>query len=119
MLASLGDLFGAKTAPRRGGSKMGCRKAKERRRLEGYCLLYTDYFADVPLHDEKVFRRRHRMGRKLFLRIVNSLREYNNYFVCNKDYTGIVGFSSLQKCTTAMRILAYGRLCTHGRVHHP
>src|SRR4051812_38866384 len=84
MLASLGDLFGAKTAPRRGGSKMGCRKAKEKRRSEGYCLLYSDYFADVPLHGEKVFRRRYRMGRKLFLRIVNSLREYDNYFVCER-----------------------------------
>ena len=42
MLAALADLFGANTAPQRGGSKMGCRKAKGRRRSEGYCLLYSD-----------------------------------------------------------------------------
>src|ERR1041385_1649100 len=87
---------------------MGRRKAKERRRSEGYFLLYSDYFADVPLHGEKTFRRRYRMGRKIFLRIVNSLREHDNYFVCKKDYTSTVGFSTLQKCTTAMRMLAYG-----------
>ena len=95
MLTALSGLFGANTAPQRGGSKMGCRKAKERRHSKGYCLLYSDYFVDGPLHGEKVFRRRYRMGRKLFLRIVNSLREYDNYFVCKKDCTGIVGFSSL------------------------
>ena len=108
MLAGLADLFGANKVPQRGGSKMGRRKGKERGRSEGYCLLYSDYFADVPLHGDKVFRRRYRMNRKLFLRIVNSLREYDNYFICKKDCTGTVGFSSLQKCTTAMRMLAYG-----------
>src|SRR3954469_9681779 len=87
---------------------MGRWKGKERGRSKGYCLLYSDYFADVPLHGEKVFRRWYRMGRKLFLRIVNSLRDYDNYFVCKKDCTGTVGLSSLQKCTTAMRMLAYG-----------
>ena len=94
MLAALVDLF-ADAKPRRGGSKMGRRKRKERHRSEGYCLLYADYFADAPLHDEKVFRRRYRMSRKLFLRIVNSIREFDSYFVCKKDSTGTVEFSSL------------------------
>ena len=53
-------------------------KAKNRHRLEGYCMLYSDYFADAPLHGNKTFRRRHRMSRKLFLRIVNSIREFDN-----------------------------------------
>ena len=48
------------------------------------------------------------MSQKLFLRIVNYIREFDNYFICKKDCTGTVGFSSLQKCTTAMRMLAYG-----------
>jgi hypothetical protein len=76
--------------------------------MEGYCMLYSDYFADAPLHGEKVFRRRYRMGQKLFLGIVNAIQEFDSYFICKKDYTGTVGFSSLQKCTTAMRMLAYG-----------
>ena len=71
-------------------------------------MLYADYFADSPLHGKKVFRRRYRMNRKLFLRIVNSVREFDSYFVCKKDCTGTVGFSSLQKCSQAMRMLAYG-----------
>ncbi|KAE8809861.1 hypothetical protein D1007_13450 [Hordeum vulgare] len=48
------------------------------------------------------------MSRKLFLKIVNAIREFDIYFICKKDCTGTVGFSSLQKCTTAMRMLAYG-----------
>ena len=76
--------------------------------MEGYCILYADYFADAPLHGEKVFRCRYRMGRKLFLMIVNAIREFDIYFICKKDCTGTVGFSSLQKCTQAMRMLAYG-----------
>ena len=48
------------------------------------------------------------MSRKLFLRIVNSIREFDNYLKCKIDCTGALGFTSIQKCTTAMRMLAYG-----------
>ena len=47
------------------------------------------------------------MSRKLFLRIVNSIRVFDNYFKCKKDCTGTLGFTSIQKCMTAMRMLAY------------
>jgi hypothetical protein len=107
VLAALAGLFASNAKPRRGGSAPGRQKAKQRHRLEGYCLLYADYFADAPLHGEKVFRRRYRMSRKLFLRIVNSIREFDSYFKCKKDCTSTLGFTSLQKCTTAMRMLAY------------
>jgi hypothetical protein len=76
--------------------------------MEGYCILYIDYFADDPLHDEVVFWRHFRMSRKLFLDIVYVVRRFDNYFICKKDCTGMVGFFSLQKCTPALRILAYG-----------
>jgi hypothetical protein len=85
--------------PHRGGSAPGRRKSKPRQRLEGYYILYTDYFADDPLHGEVVFRRRFRMSRKLFLDIVYAVWRFDNYFICKKDCTGMVGFSSLQKCT--------------------
>ena len=71
-------------------------------------MLYSDYFADAPLHGDKTFRRHYRMSRKLFLRIVNSIREFDSYFKCKKDCTGKFGFTSIQKCTTPMRMLAYG-----------
>jgi hypothetical protein len=93
---------------RRGGSAPRCRKSKPMHILEGYCILYTDYFADDPLHGEVVFRRRFRMSRKLFLDIVYAVRRFDNYFICKKDCTGMVIFSSLQKCTAALRMLAYG-----------
>jgi hypothetical protein len=95
--------------PQQGGSVPGHCKSKPRQRLEGYCILYADYF-DVPLHDEVVFRRRFRMSRKLFLNIVYVVRSFDNNFICKKDYTGMVGFSSLQKCSSALRMLAYGAL---------
>ena len=98
----------ANEKPRRGGPGPRRLKAKNRHRLEGYCMLYSDYFADAPLHGDKTFRRRYRMSRKLFLRIVNSIREFDSYFKCKKDCTGKLGFTSIQKCTTAMRMLAYG-----------
>jgi hypothetical protein len=86
-------------------------------------LLYADYFADAPLHGEKVFRRRYRMSRKLFLGIVNSIREFDSYFNCKKDCIGTLGFTLLQKCTTAMRMLAYGApgdiLEDYGRMEEP
>ncbi|SPT16154.1 unnamed protein product [Triticum aestivum] len=69
VLAALVGLLVSNEKPRRGGSVPGRLKAKNRHRLEGYCMLYSDYFADASLHGNKVFRCRYRMSRKLFLRI--------------------------------------------------
>ena len=71
-------------------------------------MLYSDYFADAPLHGDKVFRRRYWMSRKLCLRIVNYIREFDSYFKCKKDCTSKIRFTSIQKCTITMRMLAYG-----------
>ena len=95
ILAALAGLFANNAKPRRGGSTPGRHKGKQRHLMEGYCMLYADYFADAPLHGEKVFRRRYRMGRKLFLGIVNVIREFDSYFICKKDCTSTVGFSSV------------------------
>ncbi|KAI4975990.1 hypothetical protein ZWY2020_049597 [Hordeum vulgare] len=110
VLAALAFLIASNAKPRRGGSAPSRLKAKQMHRLEGYHLLYTDYFADAPLHGDKVFRCRYRMSQKLFLGIVNSIREFDNYFKCKKDCTSTLGFTSLQKCKTTMRMLAYGAL---------
>lgn len=108
ILACLSGLYAEVATGRRGGSAPGRKKCKPRQRMEGYCILYADYFADNPLHGEAVFRRRFRMSRKLFLKIVYALRDYDSYFRCKLDCTGMAGFSALQKCTVAMRMLAYG-----------
>ncbi|KAK1665704.1 hypothetical protein QYE76_053863 [Lolium multiflorum] len=77
ILGCLASMYAGLATGRRGGSARGRRKCKSRQRMEGYCMLYADYFADNPLHD----------ARRIAL---------------------VVGFSSLQKCTVAMRMLAYG-----------
>ena len=48
------------------------------------------------------------MKRELFNEIWLALREYDPYFKCKKDCTGMIRFSAIQKCTVAMRLLAYG-----------
>jgi hypothetical protein len=48
------------------------------------------------------------MRRELFLRVVDGITEFDSYFVQWSDAIGRVGFSPLQKCLTAMRMLAYG-----------
>jgi hypothetical protein len=109
MLSCLIALYAHNDAkPRHGGSTLGHRKSKPRQRLEGYCILYADYFADDPLHGEVVFQRCFRMSWKLFLDIVYVVWRFDNYFICKKYFTGMVGFFSLQKCTAALRMLAYG-----------
>jgi hypothetical protein len=73
ILACLSGLYAEAAIGRRGGSAPGRQKCKPRQRMEGYCILYADYFADNPLHGEAVFRRRFKMSRKLFLKIVYAL----------------------------------------------
>ena len=62
VLVALAQLLASNEKPRRGGSAPGRMKAMNRHRLEGYCMLYSNYFADAPLHDDKVFRHRYQMS---------------------------------------------------------
>ncbi|XP_023644546.1 putative nuclease HARBI1 [Capsella rubella] len=80
----------------------------ERNREEGHERLWNDYFSDNPTYPERMFRRRFRMNKPLFLRIVNRLSEEVGYFQPKKDATFRNGISPLQKCTAAIRLLAYG-----------
>jgi hypothetical protein len=79
MLSCLMALYACTDAkPHRGGSAPRRRKSKPRQRLEGYFILYADYFADNPLHGKVVFRCRFWMRRKLFLDIVYDVRRFDN-----------------------------------------
>ncbi|KAI4992431.1 hypothetical protein ZWY2020_051848 [Hordeum vulgare] len=55
-----------------------------------------------------MFRTRFRMNKNLFLRIVNALGQWSPYFTYRANCSGRIGLSPLQKCTAAMRMLAYG-----------
>lgn len=75
---------------------------------EGAKRLVADYFSDNATYSDTQFRRRFRMARALFLRIVKDVEAKNQYFVQKADATGKQGLTALQKCTAAMRQLAYG-----------
>ena len=77
-----------------------------RDRVEGHERLNRDYFA-TPYVYESFFRRKFRISRPLFRRIVNEVEQYNPYFIQRTDAVGVLDLSSLQKITNAYIILAY------------
>ncbi|MFS7995033.1 putative harbinger transposase-derived protein [Helianthus anomalus] len=68
-----------------------------RARLTANDLLVSDYFSAEPKYDEKMFRRRFRMSRNLFLRISRDLEEKYVYFQQKPNVVGQLGFSTWQK----------------------
>ncbi|XP_020270558.1 uncharacterized protein LOC109845698 [Asparagus officinalis] len=68
----------------------------------------ADYFAESCTYTDAQFRRRYRMKRPLFLRIVDSISNYDDYFTQRRNNAGKLGLTPIQKCTAAIRMLAYG-----------
>jgi len=89
-----------------GGSVPGHRVIHRDREVAGQ-RLFSDYFSENPTYNEEMFRRRFRMSRSLFIRIVNSVKSHDGYFEQRCDATGKLGLSTLQKATAAFRVLAY------------
>ncbi|KAK2357493.1 hypothetical protein QL285_094758 [Trifolium repens] len=84
------------------------RRNIERQREEGHERLFNDYFSETPVYTDEQFRRRYRMHKHVFLRIVEALGQHDEYFQLRIDATGRSGLSPLQKCTAVIRMLAYG-----------
>lgn len=84
------------------------RNVIDRSREEGHSRLVNDYFSENSVYTDAQFRRRFRMHRHVFLRIVTTLGHHDEYFQMRADATGKMGISPLQKCTAAIRMLAYG-----------
>uniref|UniRef100_A0A0D3C914 DDE Tnp4 domain-containing protein n=1 Tax=Brassica oleracea var. oleracea TaxID=109376 RepID=A0A0D3C914_BRAOL len=80
----------------------------ERNREEGHTKLWNDYFCETPTYPHNIFRRRFRMNKTLFLRIMHRMSNEIEYFQPREDATGRSSLSPLQKCTAAIRQLAYG-----------
>ncbi|CAN6223337.1 unnamed protein product [Urochloa humidicola] len=76
--------------------------------LSGHEKIYWDYFADKPVYNEKHFRRRYRMSRALFLRIVAAVEAHDDYFQQKADAMGRLGASAIQKVVAAFGMLAHG-----------
>jgi hypothetical protein len=57
-----------------------------------------DYFhLTDPVYDPKTFCHLYRMSIKLFMDILDGVREYEDYYEAKVDATGKFGFSSYQK----------------------
>ncbi|XP_033140897.1 putative nuclease HARBI1 [Brassica rapa] len=80
----------------------------ERNREEGDRRLWDDYFSETPTYPHNLFRRRFRMNKGLFMRIVNRLSNEVEFFQQKRDALGRLSLSPLQKSTAAIRVLAYG-----------
>jgi hypothetical protein len=76
--------------------------------LGGHDRIHIDYFSDSPVYNEKYFRRRFRMLKALFLRIVAAIESHGDYFRQKLDAHGVLGASPIQKAVGAFRMLAYG-----------
>jgi hypothetical protein len=89
------------------------RKYIKRPRDEYHQCLVDDYFSDNPLYPPDIFRRRFQMSKPLFLRIVDGLGKWSNYFTTRVDALGRQGLTPLQKCTAAIQQLAHGSEADH------
>jgi hypothetical protein len=92
---------------KRGGSVVG-RIYIERDTQEGHQNLMGDYFNEAPRYPELTFRRRFRMRKPLFLRIVEGIKDHDSFFLQKVDAAGKIGPSTLQKATAVIRQLSYG-----------
>ncbi|GJS83649.1 ALP1-like protein [Tanacetum coccineum] len=78
--------------------------------------LMGDYFNEPCKYPLYYFRRRYRMSRRLFLKIVEGISTYEagpllkhfKFFKIQADCTGRMSLSVIMKCTAAIRQLAYG-----------
>ena len=80
----------------------------DREREDGHNRLWNDYFCENATYPNHLFRRRFRMNKPLFMRIVTRLANEVSFFQRRRDATGRLGLSGLQKATTAIRMMAYG-----------
>ena len=110
LFAAVEDTIAALKAQMEASSsrRRGPRRYIHRDREDAHTRLLNDYFTDNCIYPPNYFRRRYRMRRSLFLRITERLGEYSSYFTERVDATGRRGLSPLQKCTAALRLLAYG-----------
>ncbi|KAH7524947.1 hypothetical protein FEM48_Zijuj06G0173200 [Ziziphus jujuba var. spinosa] len=91
------------------GGSTSSRRYIHRDRKERHDLIINDYFkGENSKYTSEHFRRRFRMDVELFKRILQAIKNYDDYFTQKVDAAGRVGLSPLQKMIAAVRMLAYG-----------
>jgi hypothetical protein len=75
--------------PRHGGSRPCKRRNVDLHRQASSMLLECDYFADDATHSSKEFRRRFRMNKDMFMKILFGVRDYDDYYMSKQDCTGL------------------------------
>jgi hypothetical protein len=93
--------------PKRGGSVYG-RRRLWRERIEGHTKLMRMYFNENATFPDNYFRRRFRMSKDLFKHIAAEVTKYDRLFEQRRKAAGELGYSTYQKITAALRMLAYG-----------
>jgi len=91
-----------------GRTQRGPRRYVDRPREQASQQLMDDYSSPNPVYNETHFRRRFRMRRPLFLKIVEALSGWSEYFTLRPDALNRPRFSPIHKCTVVIRQLAYG-----------
>lgn len=77
------------------GSRPGRARNINRERQQRHNRIFVDYFADPPVFGPDVFRRRFRMQRPSFLRIMARVCARDDWFVQKLDACGSLGLSSI------------------------
>ncbi|XP_048497915.1 uncharacterized protein LOC125496487 [Beta vulgaris subsp. vulgaris] len=85
----------------------GNKKVKARLKGKSQTSEAIEAFSSKSSFSSRLFRRRFRMQKHVFERIINEVMR-NDKFDQKRDCTGRFGLSPLQKCTAAIRQLAYG-----------
>ncbi|KAM2175781.1 hypothetical protein ACFX1Q_035148 [Malus domestica] len=70
--------------------------------------LMNNYFNPNLVYTEDDFRRRFRMRRHVFERVLHDVHQVNPYFQQKLDILGHPGFSPHKKVTVALRMMVYG-----------
>ncbi|XP_008663118.1 uncharacterized protein [Zea mays] len=88
---------------RHGGSIPG-RVRIHRDHMSGDARIRADYFGANPVYTDAQFRRRFRMRRHVFERLVDVVQQVDPYFIQRPNCAGEIGLSALQKVVAAVRI---------------
>jgi hypothetical protein len=99
-------------ASRAGGSRRGRERNIERDFEEWVPAHLQRLFCETPVYSPRLFRRRFRMRRELFLRILNDIREQDPRFEQKTDALGKKGLFPLQKVVAAIQSLRTGAATT-------